>query len=356
MTAVVAIDLGDASIVMSDLMISGAENPFRLPTVGDIRNIFPEGSGFVPNSLRQKLVVIDDRLALGWAGSFIGARIFERFIRENATGHSSSLTLIEGAWEAVVDAGLQDELDIVGFAVTDEGRYQEICIGKGWERESEAGHTAYFAGTGGKVLLESIREQIEFGAALQSPRERVLASAMATIGTLLGMEIGYQQVFLEWFGGGYEFAICTDGHVEKIRGCTYFIWLADQRSDEVFLKHVLRYAYMQDFLVIRAVDLMEFPPSPISQHGDLGFLINPVSRRAGKAEREWMESNPPNLTCHRCCHTVVHPRPPGKSFIRTLLKITNSGLPGGGFRFELAGGSMNIKTSQNFMDQIGAIE
>ena len=58
---------------MGDLLLSGPEDPgagpLKLPTVDDIREVYPEDYEWHrPIALKQKIAIISDRPAVGWAG------------------------------------------------------------------------------------------------------------------------------------------------------------------------------------------------------------------------------------------------------------------------------------------------
>jgi len=75
---------------MGDLLISGLEKPgagLKLPTVDDIRDVYPEGSWFGPIRLRQKIEIISDHLAVGWAGNAIAAIVAIKALREYVRVH-----------------------------------------------------------------------------------------------------------------------------------------------------------------------------------------------------------------------------------------------------------------------------
>jgi len=77
MTAVVRFGFGNYAMLISDLLLSGPEPPgqkFAIPTVGDVTTVFPEGSGFTPTGLNQKVAFIGGDLVLAWAGCRLKAR------------------------------------------------------------------------------------------------------------------------------------------------------------------------------------------------------------------------------------------------------------------------------------------
>ena|SRR5688572_15749080 len=71
MTLIVRYTIENHPFLIGDVLLSGKEEVGRylnLPTVGDTRSVYPEGSGFVIAGLRQKVSVLAENLVVGWAG------------------------------------------------------------------------------------------------------------------------------------------------------------------------------------------------------------------------------------------------------------------------------------------------
>jgi hypothetical protein len=93
MTLVTTIRERGLPLIIGDLLISGRETPghsARVPTAGLIDRVFPAGSGFTIVGLRQKIAIINDHCAVGWAGSMVGAAHIIRALR--AEGQRGPLT------------------------------------------------------------------------------------------------------------------------------------------------------------------------------------------------------------------------------------------------------------------------
>src|SRR5687767_13267623 len=71
MTLIARYTIENHPFLIGDVLLSGKEEVGRylnLPTVGDTRPVYPEGSGFVIAGLRQKISVLAENLVVGWAG------------------------------------------------------------------------------------------------------------------------------------------------------------------------------------------------------------------------------------------------------------------------------------------------
>ena len=92
MTLVARFEVSNSPVLMGDLLISGPEKPgaapLKLPTVDDITEIYPEDWEWDrPIGLNQKIAIISDRLAVGWAGSVVSASVAIKQLREYVQTH-----------------------------------------------------------------------------------------------------------------------------------------------------------------------------------------------------------------------------------------------------------------------------
>jgi len=77
MTMTAAFCVESYPVLVGDILLSGLEvlgKEVHIPTIGNIDSVFPEGSGFSIVGLCQKLCIVNDRIAIGWAGKRFSAR------------------------------------------------------------------------------------------------------------------------------------------------------------------------------------------------------------------------------------------------------------------------------------------
>jgi hypothetical protein len=86
MTLCISYSLSGQPFVIGDLLISGDEknHDVSIPSIGNIVEVFPKGSGYSIIGLCQKVIVISSRLVIAWAGSLIAAEFVIKELRQLA--------------------------------------------------------------------------------------------------------------------------------------------------------------------------------------------------------------------------------------------------------------------------------
>jgi len=77
MTLIATLRPSSIPVLFGDLLISADERigpPLQIPGVGSAHQIFPEGSGYTPVGFNQKISLINEHLAVAWAGTKYKAR------------------------------------------------------------------------------------------------------------------------------------------------------------------------------------------------------------------------------------------------------------------------------------------
>jgi hypothetical protein len=97
MTAVLRSFVSNWPIMLGDLLLSGPEqqNPVHVPTVADITEIFPTGSGWAPAALQQKIAMLADNLVVGWAGNRLAAKILIADLWEKSKAEPCTLASLK---------------------------------------------------------------------------------------------------------------------------------------------------------------------------------------------------------------------------------------------------------------------
>lgn len=87
MTLVIALMISNLPVILGDVLLSGHEldKSISIPTIDDIYEIFPEGSGWSITNLKQKVNIINDNLIIGWAGSCVAARVIISELKTRST-------------------------------------------------------------------------------------------------------------------------------------------------------------------------------------------------------------------------------------------------------------------------------
>jgi hypothetical protein len=98
MTSIAGFSIEKRPVLIGDLMLSGPELSQRslsIPTIGDSRNVFPEGSGTVLTGLIQKVNVLSDNFMIAWAGRAFVARTVIRELNELASREPLNLQKLD---------------------------------------------------------------------------------------------------------------------------------------------------------------------------------------------------------------------------------------------------------------------
>ncbi len=79
MTAICSLVTKVGPLVFGDLVVSGDESDKSdqtlLPTVGQITNVFPKGSGYsIVGTGQKKVCLLGENLLVAWADDFIGSK------------------------------------------------------------------------------------------------------------------------------------------------------------------------------------------------------------------------------------------------------------------------------------------
>jgi|RhiMethySRZTD1v2_1073278.scaffolds.fasta_scaffold01336_19 hypothetical protein len=263
MTIVARLTINDFPLLVGDVLLSAPETPgrtVRVPTVGDITQVFPEGSGFMPSGLRQKIAVIGDNLVIGWSGSRIAAKTViqelitrnkhEQFSNDSLMKHLNSLDETSGAQKVGFVGFIKDARGIAQFGF----RYLDL-------------QTASFGrmgllGTGSGHFEEVIQSLTSFPQPSRpiNDLERALGHGLICSGVLLSAEIVTRESLLHFFGGGYEVASLIKGQFKKLDNITYLFWHGEISANGigVNLHQVCKYSYANDLLLIRAATLSAF--------------------------------------------------------------------------------------------------
>jgi hypothetical protein len=106
------------------LLISGNEQAglvTSIPTVGLRDNVFPDGSGWVPLRLCQKIVVVAKNIVIGWSGSLLGATEVLNELRSSCYGAEIDRVSLNKILSSTMKELGQLELQLTGFIRDSEG-------------------------------------------------------------------------------------------------------------------------------------------------------------------------------------------------------------------------------------------
>ena len=121
MTAVVTFNHQNQPYIISDVLLTGPEDANKkqsVPTIRDVTEIFPRGTGWTVVGLCQKTVIIDGYLAIGFSGQVIVAITLLKEIKEQSTIKRFNSTSIKIFINEFVKAHpSHNEIDLVGCII-----------------------------------------------------------------------------------------------------------------------------------------------------------------------------------------------------------------------------------------------
>jgi hypothetical protein len=311
MTAIASFRVAGCPALLGDLIISGYENPNRragLPTIGDVTNFFPEGSGWTITGLSQKVALISDDCAVTWAGSKLGAQIATTQLRALAKQAPLTKEVIQSFLAKLDPDVTKLGTTLLGF-VRDGDDFFQFSLEPEHEFVMPDGSSAHSAGTGGKHLKDFLQSHTRTRAwgdeNTVHPAQRAYETGLMLGGSLLRTERPLGYTLREYYGGGYEIAVFNGERFTKDTSATFILWDAREHDEKGFAHptRVISYQYDGDFLLVRAQELKISTPGHFT-FGEVSFgTVNPIYSNA-----QYPKELSPSLfteNTHWICHCFL---------------------------------------------------
>jgi hypothetical protein len=312
MTLVVRLAISDYPLLLGDVLVSGPEtagSSLVVPTVGAMTNVFPEGSGYVPTDLRQKLAVLGDNLVLGWAGSRIAAKVVTRELLDLNSRRSLTLDSLMRYFDELDSSIWEQGTGFLGFVKDGSGvaQFGRCC----YEVPTSLFGRVGLLGSGVPYVEAYLHgnPQIPDLPRALNDLQRSVGVALIASGSFLCHEIATHHTLLHYFGGGYEIASLVEGTFAKIDDVTYLFWYGqiDESGCRFNIHQVCKYSYQGDLLLIRAATFSE-PSSatPVLTARPIFTVVPPVYREP--TEQELHSVRLPSFDSKWLCNYFMIPR------------------------------------------------
>lgn len=313
MTVVARFAIKGYPMLMGDLLLSikdPSASPVPIPTVEDLSKVFPAGSICVPSGLCQKIIVLSDTFALGWAGNLGVARdIITEVWQKNAESHFTRKTLQEH-FDAL-DESVWENFGLVGFLEDDAGMMSFSCDNTTKFRTPLLGEVALLgSGTAGvRKVLEGIPSLPVGMGRTPNTLELSVSFGLQISGVLLNFEIATLDTLNDLYGGGYEIATILNQKLAKVDDITYLFWQASVdakggvRISRLPLK-ACRYSYHNDILLIRSAKFED--KENIRAFEQRLFVVSPVYRDPDLKELQKITS--PSFNARYLCNYFLIPK------------------------------------------------
>jgi hypothetical protein len=312
MTLISTLVIDKYPILIGDILISGIENlgdKVSIPTIGNVHEVFPEGSGFTITGLRQKINLISDDCVIAWAGDMLPAMLVIKELREIAAKELISFDRLSEYFNNIrEDIQNLGHFQITGWVKEPKGLRSFGFPYCNRYNSSESSHIITY-GTGSEMLYESLIN-FTFSSNLINGSPNVLESAvvktLARSSVFLQHEMMTNNSLLNFFGGGYEIATLVNGKFQKVGDITYVFWQVQKIGDTIqvlFPIAVFKYEYLNDILLIRSAHFKEDPnnKSQLSVDDSL-YLVQPLYRPITKEEIKALIV--PSMNSRFTCHCI----------------------------------------------------
>lgn len=269
MTLIATLTISNLPVLIGDALLSGEESGqnITIPTIGNISEVFPEGSGYTITGLRQKINIIDDNLAIGWAGSYIAAKTIiselkrqsnsQKFTRESIHQFFREIYRSPSEW------GANQGVAFLGYIADSEGiepfeySFKDCRI---YQANSSRYGNVKICGTGNsdmEGLLRKISRPSLGSGKIKTDFDNVVIECLTICGWLFNYEMSVSENLFYFYGGAYEIATLVEGRFQKINDITYLAWIIENIDIAPKLNLVnqgFKLAYIDDLLCIHTIN------------------------------------------------------------------------------------------------------
>ena len=210
-------------VLIGDLLLSGMRidrDPATLPSFRDPEKVTVHDTREV-KGLRQKVVVLSGRCAIGWTGMYAAAVV----VLNELASIENTVGLTEERFERYIVDNPMDvaPLGLILFLINGEqlSVCEHDCI-----QYRKGGITAIYQGSGSDSFVTRLMDSVEESESLpiDDPRPSALNSAFHAVGPLLGVEFFHDMYLRSGFGGGYEVVTNVSGKLEKLDHLAFVFW------------------------------------------------------------------------------------------------------------------------------------
>lgn len=292
MTAVISYFQRGNPVLVGDLLLSGSEPavPACLPTTGSIENVFPQGSGYVPTGLGQKIELIADHFAVAWAGTQIEARAVISEIRNQSACWSWNPDDVEKSIVQILQVCGAANLSLLWLLFDGKQVFQNGIEAIG--RSAEKKGFGRILGIGSKSALEQFDRLMDVVGLDDHRNDAVhpaLVSGLVTAGAFFTRELTNPNVLTEYFGGGFEVLVLAENRFQKLDDFVLVAWDAEEDGKGGYKLGVpyyfQRHLYYGDTLLIRGAKL-EGTATNSATYSPMTFYAPPAARSVGRQELE----------------------------------------------------------------------
>lgn len=228
----------------------------HVPTVGPHTIAFPRGSGFTISGLRQKLALIGDNLAVGWAGHRVAAQTVVKEMIEQNRYTPFTLSTLVSYLDNLPKVGINEDFALVGW-LKEGSRVQGFGF-RSLEFRSDKFGKVGLLGSGAKDLRDYLTAYPDSPEWNTSHPWQSFSTGLLLGGFLLRVEMKNLSSLHQYYGAGYEIVGMEQGSFRKLDNVTFAFWEASLRGKRVTFTlqpRILKYSYRGDLLLIRSLTI-----------------------------------------------------------------------------------------------------
>lgn len=247
--------------LLGDLLVSAGSRPAKEIDIPASRNINERiflPSNYYVAGLRQKLVLLNAKLAIAWSGDFMQAVDF--FSTVDPLRHLNDIdpqqvqSVIDG-----IDEYRKNKINLIAMVGT-SGNCTLICHRISPPQDFGTISSVACAGSGSQEFLEILKQHAENIEPLNAGiRIDELASGfdLNLISALSGEEFVSTLPLQRGWGGGFEIVRLLGGEIQRVRNQLFLNFFVEHQGDEGALWWVPNFRhldYWQNLTVIQAIE------------------------------------------------------------------------------------------------------
>jgi hypothetical protein len=260
MTIIAHLNACGVHSLIGDLLISGKGDqapsaPVNLPASRDVNARFAFPTDRFAVGLQQKVVILNDSLAIAWSGSFSQAQgLFEDL-------EPLRTTRVDPAFlQTILDNTDRDDLSIIAL-VAHDGHCALITHRVDLPTSYGIAENVVCSGSGSGTFREIVGQHATNVGILHpnlSREEQGVNFDLNLVGSMQSEEFSSPLGMLAGWGGGFEVARLSNGHISKIDNILSLHFYVQERGpselDLRWLPDFRHMSYWNDFTVVQAME------------------------------------------------------------------------------------------------------
>ena len=260
MTLIAALSHDNVWALFGDLLLTGKsskDHAVWLPSQKE-HQVFFENSGWSVLGFAQKICMVGPNCAIAWSGEYVAARLVIRELQDRAAAGALTLEGIQAYLDGEPELK-KHKCAFIGL-VEAEGRFGLFGFDVQSFNSPSLGQMV-LDGSGSATVYEFSRlmsRATVTAGETTNPLQILVSKALIFASLLLRSEFqggDSAATILQLFGGGYELAFHSDGHLHKLDAVTFVFWDARVLQDRGELSHpqfLVTQKYAAEHLLIRS--------------------------------------------------------------------------------------------------------